>query len=384
MSLSVFNQKVISTTTQLVAEQLSVFNAASNGALVLGNGQQIADFVEEVSIGLISGLVSARNPYAPAGTDAHLKVLAQLLKNSVNLSGKVGPFVMTTGMLEKISRSATEVAAAVSAQAAQGVIQFYLGAAVGALNSAIGGNSAAVYTQPARVNPNAADGSYVLNLTDFPMAAKAFGDMQGLINTWVMDGATWSNFIGLAVIPNVEQLFNIGNINVMGDGLGRRFLVTDAINDAGVTNSVLGLVPQAAVITTSGVSMESGTRLGGENIERIMQGEFDFNLALKGYKLKKTVTDKFTGKVAPQPADVTKAGNWETYTGDVEGAAYQFDQYDENHDENGDPKTTPAANVPKGTKQREKAQTAPSISIKETAGVLIKLTGTKATAGSGA
>lgn len=376
MSLSVFNQKVITTTTQLVQEQLNVFNAASNGALVLGNGQQIADFVEQVSIGLISGLVTERNPYAPAGTDAHLKVLAQLLQNSVNLSGKVGPFVITSGMMAKINRSAAEVAAAISAQAAQGVIQFYLKAGVGALNSAIGGNSAAVYTQPARANGNAGAGSYVLALQDLPLAAGKFGDAQGTINTWVMDGATWSNFIGLAVIPNVEQLFSIGNINLMGDGLGRKFLITDAINDAGVTNSIIGLVPQAAVITTSGVTTETGTRLGGENIERIMQGEFDFNLALKGYKLKKSVTDKFTGKVSPKVSDVVKAGSWETYTGDVDGPAYQFDQYDENHDANGDPLTTPAANVPKGTKQREKPQTAPAISVKETAGVLIKLTPT--------
>lgn len=379
MSLSVFNQKVVSTTTALVQEQINVFNAASNGALVLGSGQVIADFVEQISLGLIANLVTERNPYAPAGTDALLKVLAEQLTNNVNLYGKVGPFVITTGIMEKINRDAATISATIAAQAAQGVIQQYLKSAVGALAAAIGSNSKAVHTQPARVNPNAG-GANVLMLMDFPLAAGKFGDAAGMINTWVMDGATWANFTAYQVIPNVEQLFNIGNINVMSDGLGRRFLVTDALSGtAGVQNSVLGLVPAAAVVTTTGLNMEAGTRLGGENIEKLLQGEFSYNLALKGYRLKKTYTDKLDGKTPTKQADMLKASNWETVTGgNVDAAPYSIDQYDEKHDANGDPIT--GANAPTGTKRRQPAQTVIDQSVKETAGVLIKLTATTPTA----
>lgn len=355
MSLTIFQQKLVGTTSQLIAENLNMFNAASGGALVLGNGQVVGDTVEELNWGLIAGLVNDREAYAPAGTAANLKVMARLLSNSINLDAKVGPFVITSGMMDKINTAVNQATAEFATQASQAIIQRYVDSSVGALVAAIGtaGASDAVFTQKANVG---SAGAFVPTLSDFARAAGLFGDAVNMLNTWFLTGAQWSNLIAEQVIPNAEKLFVIGNINIMGDALGRRFVVSD-VGALTTANAILGCVPAAATITTTGLKMAAGQTLGNENLEDIIQGEFSYNLALKGYKVKKSVSDAHDGIASYKLTDATTGANWERYKGEVDKAPLNF-----------------PVDTTTGSKKAQTAQAIPVLSVKQTAGVLLKLT----------
>lgn len=355
MSLTIFQQKLAGTTSQLIAENLNVFNAASGGALVLGNGQVVGDTVEELNWGLIAGLVNDREAYAPAGTSAQLKVMARLLSNSINLDAKVGPFVVTSGMLDKINRSVDEATAEFASQASQAIIQRYINTAVGALAAAIGtaGAADAVFTQAANVGKA---GAFVPTLSDFARAAGLFGDAVNMLRTWFLTGAQWSNLIAEQVIPNAATLFTIGNINVMGDGLGRRFVVSDVATLTQL-NAILGLTPSAATITTTGLTLAAGQVLGDENIANVVQGEFSYNVALKGYKIKKSVSDAHDGIASYKLADATTGANWERYKGEVDKAPLNF-----------------PVDTSTGAKKKQTDQAVPVLDVKQTAGVMLKLT----------
>lgn len=365
MSLTVFQRKLVTAVTQMIPDNLNVFNAAANGAVVLGTGEVLKDVVEKMSVGLIANLVTDRNAYAPVGTPATAKVLARMLTNSVNLSAKVGPVAITKAMMAKIETNVNSVAAEIAAQATQAIMLHYLKAGIGASKAAIESNAAAAYTQPARVD--GVGGRTFPTLADFPLAASKFGDQASLIKSWFMDGVTWANFIAYQALPSAEQVFAIGDLQVMGDGLGRRFIISDAAADAMGAGKMLGLVPGAVAVTTNGLDMLAQEKGGNENIERWWQGEFDFNVAVKGYRLKASARTPVEGVRSFKLSDITAKDNWELDQGQVDNAPATVQDVGAVGD--GDTK---------GRRKTQAAQEVPTRHIKETAGVLVTLTPTKA------
>ena len=59
----VFNQQVQTVATEVVAQNVELFNAASNGTILLGSESSIGDFVEEASYKAIASLVGRRDAY---------------------------------------------------------------------------------------------------------------------------------------------------------------------------------------------------------------------------------------------------------------------------------------------------------------------------------
>lgn len=365
MSLTVFQRKLVTAVTQMIPDNLNVFNAAANGAVVLGTGEVLKDVIEKMSVGLIANLVTDRNAYAPVGTPATAKVLARMLTNSVNLSAKVGPVAITKAMMAKIETNVNSVAAEIAAQATQAIMLHYLKAGIGASKAAIESNNNAVYTQPARVD--GVGGRTFPTLADFPLAASKFGDQASLIKSWFMDGVTWANFIAYQALPSAEQVFAIGDLQVMGDGLGRRFIISDAAADAMGAGKMLGLVPGAVAVTTNGLDMLAQEKGGNENIERWWQGEFDFNVAVKGYRLKASARTPIEGVRSFKLDDITTKDNWELDQGQVDNAPATVQDVGAVGD--GDTK---------GRRKTQAAQAVPTRHIKETAGVLVTLTATTA------
>lgn len=361
MSFTIFQQKLITKTQQLVMDNLNVFNAASNGAIVLGTGQVIKDFVETMTVGIIEGLVTERDAYAAPGTKADHKTLARLLTNSVNFSAKVGPVTITNAQLAKIEADVNQAASEVAVQATQAILQYYIGAGVGCAVAAIGSNSKAITTQVARANPNVTGGLFP-TLSDFPLASIPFGDQSSLIRCWAMTGAQWLQFEAYQAVPSAEKVFSLGDLKVMQDGFGNKFLISDAVGKAvgsvvktGTTkfsDVIVGLVPGAVAVTTNGLKMAAQPVVGEENLRTVWQGEFDFGVSVKGYRAKKAVTDAATGETSLKLADVLKTASWELDQGQV-GKKLAGQTAD---------------------------QAAPARDIKETAGVLLQLTATTAPA----
>lgn len=308
MSLNVFQQQVSTAATELVAQQVQKFNAASGGALVMGSGDHIGDYIERTSWQLIGGLAQRRNAYGDG--DLTPQELGQILDRMVKVDGRIGPVSVTPTMMKRLGKNAAEASSVVAAQAAEAMIQDYLNAAAGTLVAAIGANSGMVSTV-----------SGVPTLAGLNKGARPMGDAFSRLVAWVMDGATYNDFTDEA-LKNSNRLFQIGNVNIMQDGLGRRFVISDipALSEGGAQN-VLGLTAGAAAVQTTALSMVAQPVVGKENLKAIMQGEYDFTVGLKGYQWADATIK------SPTDAELTTAANWKkvaTSDKDTAGVLVKF------------------------------------------------------------
>lgn len=275
MSLHIFQQQVSTAATELVAQQVQKFNAASGGALVMGGGDHIGDYIERTSWQLIGGLAQRRNAYGSGDVDA--QELGQILDRMVKIDGRIGPVSITPTMMKRLGKNPAEASAVVAAQAAEAMIQDYLNTACSALLAAVKGNATMI------TDLSTADGVKP-SLAGLNKGARPMGDAFSRLLAWVMDGATYNDFIDES-LTNANRLFQIGNVNIMQDGLGRRFVISDipALADADLQH-VLGLTAGAAAVQTTALSMLAQPVLGQENLKALMQGEYDYTLGLKGYQ----------------------------------------------------------------------------------------------------
>ncbi|WP_426448122.1 major capsid protein [Siccibacter colletis] len=295
MSLHIFQQQVSTAATELVAQQVQKFNAASGGALILGSGDHIGDYIEQTTWQLIGGLAQRRNAYTDG--DVTAQELGQILDRMVKVDGRIGPVSITPTMMKRLGKNPSDAAAVVAAQSAEAMIQDYLNTTCGALLAAIKGNTSMI------TDLSSADGVKP-SLAGLNKGARPMGDAFSRLLAWVMDGATYNDFIDES-LTNANRLFQIGNVNIMQDGLGRRFVISDipALSD-GDLQHVLGLTAGAAAVQTSALNMEAQSVLGKENIKALMQGEYDYTLGLKGYQWKDSTIK------SPTDAELTTPENW--------------------------------------------------------------------------
>lgn len=375
MSLQVFANQLRTTTVQLIQQDLNVFNQASNGALVLTTGNTLDDIITEIGFGLIDSLVTDRNQYAPIGTPAQIKVITELLANRVNGAGKMGPVAISNGLLEKIHRDSASVAADVAAQASQAILKRYvdvgIGAAYGAISTQTGGAGKvnAVYTQQAPIAPQLPVGSFLPTLRDFERAATLFGDARSQIRAWFVSGVSYGQMLSDSTLANAERLFEIGNVIVYRDASGRTIVVTDSdplINN----NAVIGLTANGVVVEAGSVSAMAWDEGLNENIEHYWRQDFTYGVGVKGYMVTDTFANSIRGKKTATLAEMTTAANW-TLAG-----AGATDQAPASTDGvNGEDYIDGRPGKGTGTRKRQAAPVAPSLTVKETAGVLLKLTG---------
>ena len=375
MALEVFQRQLRTTTVQLIQQDLNVFNQASNGALVLTSGDTLDDIVTQIGFGLIDSLVTDRNQYAPVGTPAQIKVITELLSNRVNGAGKVGPVAISNGLLEKIHRNSAQVAADIAAQASQAILKRYvdvgIGAAYGAISSQTGGSGKvnAVYTQQAPVAPQLPAGSFLPTYRDFERAATLFGDARSQIRAWFVSGVAYGQMLSDNVLANAERLFELGNIIVYRDVSGRVIVVTDSdplINN----NAVVGLTANGVVVEAGEVTAATHTEILDENIEYFWRQDFTYGVGVKGYMVTDALANALRGKRSATLADMTTAANWQ-----LAGAGVTDQTPASTDGVNGEPYVDGRSGTGTGTRKRQAAPKAPSLTVKETAGVILKLTG---------
>ncbi|WP_392565813.1 major capsid protein [Utexia brackfieldae] len=306
MSLYIFQQQVSTAATELVAQEVQKFNAASGGALIMGGEDHIGDYIESTMWQLIGGLSQRRNAYADKAVNAI--ELSQILDRMVKIDGRIGPVSVTPTMLKRLGKQTSEASAVVAAQAAEAMIQDYLNTAGGILKTAIS-------TESTLITESLSAEGVKPSLRLLNQGVKSFGDAYSKIQTWLMDGATYNDLID-STLENANRLFQIGNVSIMSDGLGRRFVVSDipALSDDNKQH-MLGLTVGAAVVQTTPLIMKAQDVLGRENLKALMQGEYDFTIGVKGYQWSSNTIK------SPTDAQLLAAANWKRITTSVKDTA---------------------------------------------------------------
>lgn len=294
----VFNQFAQLSATEVIDQQVNLWNAATGGALVLQSAGNIGDYSEESQYSLITDLYGNRNAYADSALAA--VDLTQLLKTAVKVASGSKPVQYTGTSFDWTMRDPREAGSVFGEQVGQAKFQYML-------NTAIAAAVASTTTTGLEYDGTAGNAS----LASLNEAARLFGDRAAAIQTWVMHSKSLHD-IYAGSLANSNRLFQFENVQVMDDGFGRRLIMTDSPNlffdNAGTDNYYqIGLVQGAVVVEDNGDSrIYEETQVERVNAKQIIKEESSFNLGVKGM-----TWDKANGGASPNDAAVALNTNWD-------------------------------------------------------------------------
>lgn len=308
-NLAIFNKWAYTTMVEMVSQQLELFNAATNNAIILRNASNTGDYSDSTYWQLLSGAVRRRNAYG-TGTVAAVD-LQMLVDTMVRVAAGTAPINIPPSMFTWINEKPEYGAQLVAKQLAPQVFQDMLNTAVAALAAALRGQ--------AGVNTDVSGGSGGAELftpANVNTALGKFGDRRSAIVCWVVHSKVMTDYFGNA-IQNAATLFRYETVNVVADPFGNRFVMSDvpALVVAGSPTDYisLGLVPGAALVERNDDFFQNiETSNGFENIQRTYQAEWTYNLGIKGF-----TWDKANGGHSPTTAALATSTNWDkTVTSD--------------------------------------------------------------------
>jgi hypothetical protein len=300
--LAVFSEYVYSSLSEVIAQQVELFNNASDGAIVLRSGAHQGDYSDVALWAKISGLVRRRNAYG-SGTQA-AKDLQHLIDTMVKVAAGTPPVNIPPSMFSWIQQNQEEGGAVIGQQLAGDMLGDMLNTSIMAYVAALAGETDVTHDYSA---------TGVADLKVLNNGAAKFGDRANDLRAWVLHSKSMFDIFG-AALTNTEILFNFGNVNVRQDGFGRPFVVTDSPALVNTTPNpdvyrTLGLVTGAIIVEQNGDFDDNiQTSNGDENIQRTYQAEWTYNLGIKGYSW-----DKTSGGKSPNDAALATANNWDRY-----------------------------------------------------------------------
>ena len=303
--LAVFTEYAYKAKTEVLAQQLALFNSATRGAIALRQAANQGDYNEAAFFGKVSGgLVVRRNAY---GTGANsTAVMAQLTDRSVKVGAGTKTIALDPGQFKWIQQNPSVAGAAMGQQLAADDM-------ADMLNTSI----AAGYAAIAQVTANVYDGTAaVANHAALLQGSAKMGDMAANVLCWVLHSKVHTDIIA-GNLTNAQNLFKFGDVNVMADFQGRPLIVTDSASlftvdgvGAGVNKyHTLGLVSEGIVIEQNNDFTDNWETSNGQiNIARTYQAEWTYNLGIKGF-----AWDKTNGGHSPTTAALTTATNWDKF-----------------------------------------------------------------------
>lgn len=299
--LSVFSEYTYSAMTEVIAQQIELFNTASRNTMVLSTqAAHQGDYSDTAFWKKVSGLVRRRNAYGSGAVSE--KTMAHLTDTMVKVAGGTPPVRLDPGQFRWIQLNPEEAGAALGQQLAQDMLADMLNTGLMATYAALSQVSALIHDGTAgTITPGA------LNT-----GLGKFGDRRNDVQAWFMHSKPVTDFYGNA-ITNANNLFTYGTVNVVSDPFGNLFVVTDssALLTTGTPDTYhsLGLVPGACTVDQNNDFDDNyETKNGDENIVRTYQAEWSYNLGVKGF-----AWDKTNGGVSPTDAALATATNWDQY-----------------------------------------------------------------------
>jgi hypothetical protein len=296
--LAVFSEYTYEALTEVLSQQVELFNAASAGTILLQSAAHQGDFSDRAFWANVDGLVRRRNAYGSGAVAS--KTLEHLVDTMVKVAAGTPPVELPPSQFTWIQRNPEEGGAVYGQQLAKATLADMLNTAILAYGAALNGE--------ADVNFDGTAGTPTL-ATLLSGSAK-FGDRSAAIQAWLMHSKSMFDIFGTA-LANTAGLFTFGTVNVRQDGFGRPFIVTDsdALVEAGPQYRIAGLVAGAISVEMNGdFDQNIETANGDENIQRSIQSEWTYNLGIKGYSW-----DKTSGGKSPNDAALGTAANWDRY-----------------------------------------------------------------------
>jgi hypothetical protein len=304
--LAVYSEYAYSAMTEVLRQQVDLFNGATQGAITLQSAAHQGDFSDLAFFQNVSGLVRRRNAYG-SGVVAQ-KNMAQIVDTMVKVAAGTPPINLSPGQFKWIQMNPEVAGAALGQQLAIQTLADMLNTGLGAFYAA----HAPIASNVLNITANAAPDDTMSFIAQNAAAAKLGDQSGGSIAVWVMYSKVLYDLYGKN-LANSERLFVYGNVNVSRDPFGRLLVMTDAppLFTAGAPNvyHTLGLVPGAIrVDQNNDYTANEDARNGDENIQLTFQAEWSYELGLKGF-----AWDKASGGKSPTDAALNTSANWDRY-----------------------------------------------------------------------
>jgi hypothetical protein len=304
--LAVYSEYAYSSFSEVLRQQIDLFNAATGGAIILQGAAHQGDFSDVAFFAKVAGgLVRRRNAYG-SGAVAE-KVMKHLVDTSVKVAAGTPPIRLDPGQFRWIQQNPEVAGAAMGQQLAVDTMADMLNTGLGATYAALTQVTAVKYDATGNTAPD--DGPTWNNLNN---GQAKFGDQSSQIAAWIMHSTPMHKLYGNN-LNNSERLFTYGTVNVIRDPFGKLLVMTDSPNlfAAGTPNvyHILGLVPGAVMIGQNNDfdAMEEG-KTGDENLIRVYQAEWSYNVGVRGF-----AWDKGNGGKSPTDAALFTSTNWDRY-----------------------------------------------------------------------
>ena len=310
--LAVFVETAQSARTELLAYNVNLFNAATNGAIVLRSAAHSGDYSEAAMYADVADLVISRNVYDDTTDIAHKK-LAQIVDRSVKVAAGTPPVDIAPGWMDWIQKNPSEQGTVLGAQLAAKTLAHMV-------NSAIQASTAAIANDGTNVYDGTGVGAGTAAFNSFIFGAAKLGDRSSDIACWLLHSKPMHDLYAAAV-ANANVLFNFGTVNVREDGFGRRFVMTDAPAMVVAGNPLnyysVGLVPGGVVVEENNDYRAITQEIAGKpNIQNVFQAQWSYNLGVKGF-----AWDKTHGGPSPTAAAVAVGTNWDKFATDAKDLA---------------------------------------------------------------
>lgn len=302
--LAVYSEYAYSSMTEVLRQQIDLFNSASGGAITLRSAAHQGDYSDTAFFAKVANLVRRRNAYG-SGAVAE-KNMAHLVDTMVKVAAGTPPVRLDPGQFKWIQQN-PEIAGAALGQ------QLAVDTMADMLNTGL----ASFYAAHVQVASNVLD---VTGETPDTMsflvqnrgAAKLGDGSGGQVVAWVMHSKPLFDLYANALTNN-EGLFSYGTVNVRRDPFGRLLIMTDSpsLFTAGGTPVYhsLGMTPGALQIDQNNdYTANEETKNGDENIIRTFQAEWSYEVGVKGF-----AWDKANGGKSPTDAALFTSTNWDRY-----------------------------------------------------------------------
>lgn len=271
--------------SETLQQNADAFNDASRGAIRLIPRLERGHYTHASFIDVLSNLVTRRD-ISSVSTAADMALTSDE-EVSVKLNRKIGPVNNTRDGWMKETRGTTlqEYSLMVGQQTASAVATDYLNSAIYSLVGALTDQSGLKWESE----------TGTIDIMDLTHGLQKFGDKQSSILVWLMHSKAYFDLMRsqLSAATMVEVIPGIAIAGGSPASLGRPIIVSDSaalVEVNGISSGVpayktLGLAAGAATIVESEerhVVSEEVTGL--ENLVYRLQGEYAFNVGLRGLK----------------------------------------------------------------------------------------------------
>ncbi len=306
----IYPELVHSGMSETLVQNSDAFNAASRNAIRLVNARRMGDFAQESFFKNVPSLVSRRtvnaSPDNPSVTTTNVPT-DELV--SVKLNRRIGPVDQTLDAFRKLGQDADfeVLSILLGDQVAKAVQIDQLDAG---LESVVAGitNQAALFLDP---TPS----PQVTMTTDLLVQTLAqMGDASNRIIMWIMNSKVFFDLVREQITANIDGVSNFNIASATPVTLNRPVLVTDSAALQQTASPIptefitLGLVENAVVLEDSEEELlYTDVITGNENIVARLQGEFAYNVSVKGL-----AWDVANGGINPTDAALGTGSNWDS------------------------------------------------------------------------